>query len=295
MAAQRYNYCFTYNNYTDDLLGVLKIWLTDNCKYAVLQKEFAPDTGTPHVQGYLSLVKKLRTGTIQASLQKFGIHLHLEYAKGNAKQNRDYCSKAGGSDFWEHGTLGEQGKRSELNDVAQKVLRKRPISEIAHDYPETFIKFHKGIKALAFEIGGPSEERPMETILYFGDTNTGKTTKARNISKLYGPIFKVPHPDGKLWFDGYNGEKSILIDEFKGWITPTMLNDILDKYVMKVEYKGGFTYACWEHVFITSNYPPEEWWTEKVKWHKESLFRRLTSIYEFRGINHVDCEIKKIK
>lgn len=179
--------------------------------------------------------------------------------------------------------------------MAEKILGKRAISEVAVEHPETFIRYNKGIRALAFEIDLPPEERQVECVLYYGDTNTGKTTKARQIARLYGSVYKVPHPDGKLWFDGYNGEKSILIDEFKGWITPTMLNDILDKYRMQVEYKGGFHYAKWEHVFITSNYKPEQWWSEKVAWHKEALFRRLTSIYEFSGTNHVDAVIKKLK
>lgn len=295
---QRYQYCFTYNNYVDDLLEQLKNWLMNNCKYACLQKEIAPDTGTPHVQGYLNLVKKLRTQTLQNSFQHMGIHLHLEYAKGNARQNRDYCSKPGGTDFWEHGSVGEQGKRSDLSDVAAKVLGKRSIAEVAVEHPETYIRYHRGIKALAFEVNGPPDSRQVEVTLYFGDAGTGKSWKAESLSKLYDTDYhSVKQPDSSrpLYWDTYKGQKVIIIDEFKGWISPTRLNGFLDHYKLELDCRNATQWARWEHVFIISNYEPEQWWSENVIWNRQSLFRRLTHIYEFRGTSHVDVVIKKIK
>lgn len=136
----------------------------------------------------------------------------------------------------------------------------------------------------------------MDVVLLFGDPGTGKSTKARMYSKLYGKSYTLGVPSGgNLWFDGYNGESTLLIDEFKGWIPPTKLNEILDKFKCKIEFKGSYGWAKWNHVFITSNYPPEEWWSEKVIWNKQSLLRRINHIYEFRGNDHVDCIINKLK
>jgi len=64
---------------------------------------------------------------------------------------------------------------------------------------------------------------------------------------------------------------------------------------MKLPVKGGFVNAKFTHVFITSNYPPEEWWSDKVVWNRDSLIRRINHIYEFRGTSHVDVVIKKLK
>lgn len=294
----RVAYCFTWNNYTEDRLVAFKEWLEENCKYACLQKETAPTTGTQHIQGYLNLAQKKTMGYIQKKLTDIDVRLSLLGAKGTATQNRAYCSKPGGTDFYEIGNIkiAGQGARSDLSEVAEKVLGKRPISEIANEHPETFIKYHKGINSLSFALDLPLEERPMETILYFGDARTGKSTKARMIARLYGSYYKLGMPNnGSLFFDGYKGELSLIIDEFKGWISPTYLNDLLDKYRMILNLKGSSTYAKYEHVFITSNFPPEEWWSDKVIWNKEALFGRLTSIYEFRGTSHVDSIIKKLK
>lgn len=297
-AAPRVSYCFTYNNYTDAGVTALQKYLEENCKYACYQKEVAPTTGTPHLQGYLNLKKQQRMTTIQKSLMDNGIQLTLINANGTPEANRQYCSKPGGQDFWETGDIKivGQGKRTDLMEVAEKVLGKRPIAEIAAENPVEYIKYYRGINQLNFILTDIPDERPMEVVLFFGDPNTGKSTKARQYARLYGKYFTLRQPNnGSLWWDGYAGEKSILIDEFKGWITPTHLNAILDKYKLALDTKGGTVYAMYEHVFITSNFPPEEWYGQNVIWNKQSLFRRLTNIYQYKGTNHEDSVITKLK
>lgn len=298
MAVPRVGYCFTYNNYTDAGIELLKAYMSENCKYGCFQKEVAPTTGTPHLQGYLNLKKKQRMTTVQKSLVGLGIQLTLINANGTPEANRTYCSKPGGQDFFEIGDIKivGQGKRTDLKEVAEKVLGKRPISEIAEEHPVEYIKYYRGITALQFITTRIPDERPMETVLFFGDANTGKSTKARQYAKLYGNYYTLSQPNnGSLWWDGYKGEKSVLIDEYKGWIIPTQLNCILDQYKISLPTKGGTIYGQYEHVFITSNYPPEQWYAEKVIWDKQALFRRLTHIYEFRGTTPENVIIKKLK
>ena len=101
---QARNYCFTWNNYIvegvsreERLVG----WLEEFTKYACFGHEIAPTTGTPHLQGYFSLIKQDRTSTLQKKLAKLGIDMALIHAKGNAEQNRAYCSKADPDNFYE--------------------------------------------------------------------------------------------------------------------------------------------------------------------------------------------------
>jgi len=235
---------------------------------------------------------------IQKSLVGLGIQLTLINANGTPEANRTYCSKPGGQDFTEIGNIKivGSGKRTDLMEVADKVLGKRPISEIAEEHPVEYIKYYRGINALQFITSRIPDERPMETVLFFGDANTGKSTKARQYAKLYGEYYTLSQPNnGALWWDGYKGEKSVLIDEYKGWITPTQLNCILDQYKISLPTKGGTIYGHYEHVFITSNFAPEDWYSEKVIWDKQSLFRRLTHIYEYRGTTPQNAVIKKLK
>lgn len=298
MAGLRTTYCFTYNNYTPAGVDTLKQWMVENCKYGCFQEEVAPTTGTQHLQGYINLKKQARMTTLQKRFGPMGLPLALINANGTPEQNRTYCSKPGGNNFWETGNIKivGQGARSDLSMVAEKVLGKRPLSEVAGEHPETFIKYHRGIKELMFVTDEPADEREMEVVLFIGDPNTGKSHKARMYAKLYGKYYTLGQPNnGALWWDGYKGEESIVIDEFKGWITPTQLNAILDKYKLPLNIKGATTYARYTHVFITSNYPPEEWYSDKVIWNKASLLRRITHIYQYRGTSYMDAVITKLK
>lgn len=105
----RVGYCFTYNNYTEEGTEKLKGWLAENCKYACMQQEVAPTTGTHHLQGYMNLKKKSTMKTIQKKLGLLEIPLTLINANGTPEQNRTYCSKEGGSEFWEIGWLKFMG------------------------------------------------------------------------------------------------------------------------------------------------------------------------------------------
>jgi len=299
MAHARVNYCFTYNNWTADGVTKLKEWLTTNCKYACMQEEIAPTTGTPHMQGYMNLKTKKRMATIQKEFGTYAIPLALINANGTAEENRTYCTDpTKGQNQWETGNINivGQGKRTELTIVAEKALGKRKLKEIAEEHPTTYIKYYRGINSLIDILDEPPNEREMDIVLFFGAARTGKSTKARSYAKLYGECYNLGIPNGgQVWFDGYNGQDTLLIDEFKGWIQPTFLNQLLDKYLLKLPIKGGFVNAKFTHVFITSNYPPEQWWNEKVIWNREALYGRITAIYEYSGTNHVDCTIKKLK
>lgn len=85
---------------------------------------------------------------------------------------------------------------------------------------------------------------------------------------------------GSLWFDGYDGQQAIILDDFYGWIDPATLFRMLDIYAMQLPIKGNFTWAFWNYVFITSNNPPEQWYKPEVmeKIDKSAFYRRLHKI-----------------
>lgn len=269
------NWCFTLNNPTEDA----PFEFSDiSMNYLIYQKE-AGENGTPHFQGYV----QLKRGQRLSYMKKINAQCHWEPAKGSPEENKEYCTKEEGrlSEPVEFGSLSFQGKRSDLGAVVETIRNaKRPLEEVADNHPFEFIKYTKGIKELCnhhLEKKTRGEFRNVDVSVYWGKTGTGKTRKAYEENKdCY--ILRNEHT---TWFDGYNGQETLIIDEFKNWIPITTLLGYLDGYQLRLPIKGSFTYAQWTKVIITSNIDPNEWYPNIDEEHKSALFRRLKNIICF--------------
>ncbi len=104
-------YVFTLNNPPKDL-AALKLWLAEQ-SYACFGEELSK-TGTPHLQGYVSLNKPTRFLTIKKKWEEKGLKPFIAKALGSQKQNRKYCSKEGDDSFWEAGEHQQPGKRTDV-------------------------------------------------------------------------------------------------------------------------------------------------------------------------------------
>lgn len=209
LSMARFNYMFTYNNYTEEGEEKVKKWLTDNCKYAVFGHEVAPTTGTPHLQGYLSLQKKKTIKSLQKIFKKLDIGLAIKNADGSATSNRKYCSKDG--NFWECGEINITGHTTVSQDQAfQEALlaptydaainiikTKRPRDYILHSdqIERSLRKCIKSPYVHTYELG-MFKAAPIEwnnkAILLWGATNTGKTQFA--LANFKNPLL-VRHLD----------------------------------------------------------------------------------------------------
>ncbi|WP_445779176.1 hypothetical protein, partial [Shewanella sp.] len=95
------NWCFTLNNYTEEQYETL---LNVDCTYIIIGKEIAPETGTPHLQGFISFNKTKRLAACRKIMQA-----HWTACTGTAEQNREYCIKSGS--YEERGDLPMNRKR----------------------------------------------------------------------------------------------------------------------------------------------------------------------------------------
>lgn len=265
------NFVFTWNNYTEESEKRLKDWPT--AVYGVYGREVAPETGTPHLQGYLELKDSVSWDKIN---KKFP-GVYTSERKGTQAQAIAYCKKDG--DFVEWGTpkSQNQGKRTDLEGVADMVKSGASLKRVAEEYPTAYIKFYKGIWALKSILLSPRDEVPKVTVLY-GATCTGKSKKAR---ELTGPDRYVWHPQNGHWFEDYQGEKDVIFEEFRGQLPFGMILSLLDRYDCRVQYKGGSIQFCGTNIVITSPIHPQDWYKkddlrgdEKL----DQLLRRITDI-----------------
>lgn len=279
-----FNYIFTYNNYTNDGEEALKGWLALNAKYAVYGHEIAPSTGTPHLQGYLSLRKKMRMTTLQGKMREINVNLSLQVAKGSANENRVYCTKADKENMFECGDINHCSSiRSDLRELTEQITAGKRLYEVYESNRACFIQYHAGIKTaigLEEKLLCP-KVRDLTVSVFYGSAGTGKSHTAVQICNdlKLGYFFCNSPQGGIVWWDGYDREECIIIDDFKGWIKPHDLWRLLDKWELKLPTKGSQRYAFYTHVFITSNYAPLNWYSDEVIFEREALTRRLHNVH----------------
>jgi len=242
--ARARNWCFTLNNYTQEEFDEAEE-LGARQNYIVIGKEKGTN-GTPHLQGYIEYPNAVRGTAIR---KLFNGRAHWEVRKGTAKQASEYCKKEGA--FTEFGTLSAQGKRTDLEEVGAAIVGGSSIKEVACTFPGTYIKYHKGIAALKSAMYEHRSTKP-HVIWRWGATGTGKSKGARDAH----PSYYIK--DGTPWWDGYEQQAAIIIDDFDGkWPYRDLLR-LLDYGPYQGQFKGGYVPVNSPTIYITCEYPPDK-------------------------------------
>lgn len=238
---------FTKNNYSvEDIETICSI----ECRYLVVGKETAPTTGTEHLQGYVVF----DNARALKAVAKLLLQSHVEVARGNHEQASNYCKKEG--DFVEHGVLPSQGHRKDLLDVANSIIAKRSINELALESPDIYIKYHKGMLALRSQVLSTQTDRPtLDNLWIWGASGAGKSRSVRedNPSLYLKGLNK--------WWDNYDGEECVLLDDFgpeHGKFLTGYLKQWSDHYAFSAEFKGGSFKIRPARIVVTSNYQLED-------------------------------------
>lgn len=227
---------------------------------------------------YSNLERPSRFRAIKSLL---GERAHIERAKGNDHQNKVYCSKGG--DVWEHGTPVGQGRRSDLQDVIKLVNGgTTSVKRIAEECPGAFIKYSRGIEKY-IKLIHPIKERDFKTEVYFywGPPGTGKSRRCLEEATNYGGgIYYKPRGE---WWDGYEQQENVIIDDFYGWIKYDELLKICDRYPYRVPVKGGYEQFTTKRIWITSNSPLDKIY-RFLGYNDEAIRRRCTNIIEINNL-----------
>lgn len=240
-------------------------------KYIIYQKEECPDTGRRHLQGYLELSKPMDFKEAKKAI--FG-QVHFEARRGPKKNAIAYCSKNETriEGPWEPlGAHRGQGERNDLIDIKNRLTSGEAMGEIAKDHFGTYIRYHRGFEKFRLALLKARTEKP-EIYIFWGNAGTGKTRTAYENHEPHEIYFK----DNTKWWDSYEQQKVIIMDEFDwSWSREYILR-VLDRYPMKVEIKGGSVELNSPIIYITCNIDPKSWchWDEAIE-------RRIKEIRHF--------------
>lgn len=253
----------------------------DIIRYICWGHEICPSTGRKHLQGWIQLINKKTKGGLLRLLGTKKLWLNPCYA--SEFNNDNYCKKD--NNFQSFGKFIRQGQRTDLEDVFYRIKQNEPLENIAEDYESIFMRYSHGLKELKkFHLKRTTKEfRHVNVEVYYGKTGVGKTKKAVNENPCAFLTDGAELSNG--WFDGYSGEKTLIIDEYDSDVKITRMLKLLDGYQQRLPVKGSFVYANWDKVIITSNINPNDWHPNAKEEHRKALFRRINNIVYFGPIS----------
>lgn len=273
------SWCVTWNN--PPAAPALTVG-EKNLRYAVWQLEEGEECGTPHFQMYLEFDKPVRMAAVKALLAP---EVHCEVRRGTREEARDYCRKEESRKEgpWEVGTwTGGQGARSDLAALMEIINGGGNARDAWHLHPELMFRYYRGFNEARLALQGAQQRPDIHVKVLYGESGTGKTREAERLAAEFEAEGKAVYrkAPGK-WWDGYNGEEVVIMDEFYGsWMHYAEFLRLIDRYPLSVECKGGTIpmRAC--TIIITSNSEPALWYPNIVE--KLPVLRRLHSITHYR-------------
>ncbi len=267
-------FCFTWNNYTVADTLTIKNFFVERCKYAIAGEEIAPTTGTPHIQGFCNLIKPMRFSAIKQHLSD---SIHIEKANGSDEQNQAYCRKTG--TWFEQGAPCKQGRRTDLESVVSTIQNgTHTYKGIAEIHPTAFIRYFRGIREyLQCTFPIKPREHKTEVSYFWGPPGSGKSRRALGeATAIAGGIEGIYYKPRGLWWDGYQQQACVIVDDFYGWIKYDELLKITDRYPYKVQVKGGFEEFTSTHIWFTSNVDTDDLY-KFVGYNNAAFERRITN------------------
>lgn len=269
------NYVFTLNNYTEDDKNNLSV-VNKQVRYIQFGEEIS-STGTPHLQGFLCYKNPKPLKTTISWFKRLLKHprTHIETMMGTIEQNEKYTSKEGNIHKYGDPPLGtNRGKRTDLVEMRDKLEKGEKMIDIIKQSKNLNFQQLRGLQILAPFYQKKRTEQPLIFWLY-GSTGIGKSYKVYNTHN----IDQIYTKDDTPWWEGYNQEKVLLIDDFRGNIKYNVLLKILDRYPYRVNIKGSSGQLNSPIIYITSSLTPEQVYHNIHRNDKiDQLYRRIDKV-----------------
>lgn len=282
MPKQDRHFCFTINNWTEEELNQLKEIELKKIKYIIVGEEIAPTTGTPHLQCFITWASVKTESACKKRLPKRA-YVRFMYDYSTPTACAEYCKKQ--KVIYEEGCFPRQGQRNDLVNVVKEVKLGKSVKQMTDD---NVIKNYQGLKYAQElkKIYEPKRDWKPDVIWWWGEAGTGKSWRARQLLIEQGGADNFyPQRNTNQWWEGYDGEEYILIDDIRGSFST--FNDfikLIDRYEYRVQTKGSSRQFLAKVIIITSPFPPERvWQTHECI---NQLLDRIDVIKHWEGKNY---------
>lgn len=257
-------------------------WNETFLSYLIYGKETCPSTGRPHWQGYLEThTKRTLGGVVKYFHQNKQTHLKLFVSGGNAKQNQNYCGKDG--KVAEFGTPMKQGERNDIHNLRDQVARGRRVDDMMleekAEHMQRYYKFLREVEDIREKRKPQEAEEKCMIYWYWGSTGSGKTYAAFQLA----PDAYWHNVEDSGWFDNYDGQRDMIIDDFRGEIPYQQLLKLAQEYPYTVKRRNRppMRFKA-KRIFITCPFHPRDLYKNLNQEDSlEQLYRRCAEIKHF--------------
>lgn len=240
------NYCFTFNNYTEDNIDFLTHYFENFCNGYCFQEE---KVETPHLQGVIKFKNPKEFSSLKKELPK---EIHWEPCR-SLKASIDYCS-----DYKKrHGRIWHKNMKI-------KYQPKDPLKG------KTLYPWQKNVLDM---ITKKCEDDRKVYWFWEGTGNTGKTTLAKHICIHYNAIYVTGKSRDIKFAIAETLEKNppdIIIYDFtrsqEEFISYQSIEEVKNGIFFSGKYEGKMIIYDSPWVICFANYPPEEHKMSSDRW-----------------------------
>lgn len=159
------------------------------------------------------------------------------------------------------------GKRNDLSAVKARIDEGATDKEIADEFFSSWCRYERAFKKYRM-MSQNGRNSQTKVIVVWGPPGCGKSMLVKRMAAeqaqaLSSSVFTLTdaakHSQG-VWWDGYFGQKVVVIEEFEGWISRNQFKGLVNHAPLNVQVKSAMVPFVAEVIYITSNKAPNTWW-----------------------------------
>lgn len=255
---------------------------------------------TFHTHVFVCFNSRVRFSTVK----RYFPEAHIIKTTGTVSENVNYIKKEGKYSDTEkaktkiEGTFKEWGKQppdskgrhhdmTQLYQMVSDGMTNAEILAINQDYILNIDKIDKLRTILLTERYKNTRRLDLKVIYISGETGTNKT---RNVLDKHGDANVYRVVDYQNPFDSYNCQPVICFDEFRSSLRLKDMLNYCDIYPVELPARYANKYACYNTIYIISNWELERQYAEAQKDDEISWRAFLRRICEIR-CHDKDCKV----
>lgn len=251
--------------------------LPDGVTWLRGQREMGSVSGTVHWQLFAAFGKKVRLSTVKASIG------NGHWEPSNSAAAEEYVFKEDTAVPDTRFELGSKKLNRNSPQYWESVWDKAKKGDIVSIDADVRIKSYKTLKQIEKDHMKPQAMERKVFVLY-GPTGTGKSHRAW----AHAGLDAYPKSSTSIYWDGYQGQEMVVMDEFRGKIGIEHLLTWFDKYPVCVQNKFGGCVLNAKTIIITSNLHPKDWFPDLDETTIQALLRRLTIFFVESQTEEID-------